>query len=120
MATKLAADFGEVGPYFQKQLETLLDLPTVGDVRGSHFMLCIENIADKKTKELLPAEVAIGNRIADAAQKRGLLVRPVGHYNILSPPLILTKEQIDWLVGVLREAISEVADDLKAGGHIGG
>ena len=81
-------------------------------------MLCIENIADKQTKEMLPAEVAIGNRIAQAAQKRGLLVRPVGHYNILSPPLILTRDQIDWLVGVLRESITEVADGLKAGGYL--
>jgi adenosylmethionine-8-amino-7-oxononanoate aminotransferase len=102
----------EVGPYLEQQLATLLDLPIVGDVRGKNFMMCIENVADKETKELLPAEVRIGNRIADHCQKRGLIVRPIAHLNVLSPPLILTKEQIDTLVAILRESITATMDDL--------
>jgi adenosylmethionine-8-amino-7-oxononanoate aminotransferase len=106
----------EVGPYFEKQLATLLDLPIVGDVRGSHFMLCVENVADPETKALFPDEVDIGQRIADHCQQRGLLVRPVYHLNILSPPLILTRDQIDSLVSVLRESIVATMDDLTRGG----
>ena len=102
----------EVGPYFEKQLATLLDLPTVGDVRGSHFMLCVESVANKETKALLPESVNVGERIARASEKRGLMVRPSGHLNILSPTLILTHEQIDELVATLRAAIIEVNDDL--------
>ena len=59
----------------------------------------------------------VGKRIADACQKRGVLVRPLGHLNILSPPLILTSSEIDRLVEVVREAIIEVADGLAAEGH---
>ena len=106
----------EVGPYLQQQLETLGDLDIVGDVRGSHFMMCVENVADKQTGELLAAEARVGNRIADAAQKRGVLVRPIGHLNVLSPPLILSREQVDTLVSVLRESIVEVMDDLTREG----
>jgi len=102
----------EVGPYLEQQLATLLDLPIVGDVRGKYFMMCIENVADKETKELLPDEVKIGNRIADHCQKRGLIVRPIAHLNVLSPPLILTKEQIDTMVAILRESITAAMDDL--------
>jgi adenosylmethionine-8-amino-7-oxononanoate aminotransferase len=102
----------EVGPYLEQQLATLLDLPIVGDVRGKNFMMCVENVADKETKELLPAEVKIGNRIADHCQKRGLIVRPIAHLNVLSPPLILTKEQIDSMVAILRESITAAMDDL--------
>ncbi len=102
----------EVGPYLEQQLATLLDLPIVGDVRGKNFMMCVENVADKETKELLPAEVRIGNRIADHCQKRGLIVRPIAHLNVLSPPLILTKEQIDTMVAILRESITAATDDL--------
>jgi adenosylmethionine-8-amino-7-oxononanoate aminotransferase len=102
----------EVGPYFETQLGTLHDLPLVGDVRGSHFMLCVENVADKETKELLPESVEIGRRIADRCEQRGVMVRPLGHLNVISPPLILTRDQIDTLVGVLREAILATADDL--------
>ena len=47
----------EVGPYLEEQLDTLRDLPIVGDVRGSHFMMCVENVADKETKALFAPEV---------------------------------------------------------------
>ncbi|MBM3583820.1 MAG: aminotransferase [Alphaproteobacteria bacterium] len=102
----------KVGPYFEQQLATLLDLPLVGDVRGKGFMMCIENVANKQTKELLPPEADVGGRIARHCQERGLIVRPLGHLNIMSPPLILTKEQIDFFVGTLREAIKLTQDDL--------
>jgi adenosylmethionine-8-amino-7-oxononanoate aminotransferase len=102
----------EMGPYLEKQLATLLELPLVGDVRGKCFMMCVENVANKATKELLPPEADVGGRIARHCQDRGLLVRPLGHLNILSPTLILTKEQVDFLVGTLREAIQRTQDDL--------
>lgn len=106
----------EVGPYFEKRLATLLDLPTVGDVRGSHFMLGVESVVSKETKEPIPDEAAIGSRIAQAAEKRGLIVRPLGHINVLSPTLILTTDQIDELVDKLRASIVEVVDDLVRDG----
>ncbi len=102
----------QLGPVFEKKLATLGDLPLVGDVRGSHFMLCVENVADKRTKALLPPEVEIARRVVEHCQRRGVLVRPLGHLNILSPPLVLDESQIDTLVGVLRESIGAAADDL--------
>jgi adenosylmethionine-8-amino-7-oxononanoate aminotransferase len=102
----------ELGPYFEKRLASLTDLPLVGDVRGSHFMLCVESVADKRTKELLPASFGIGKRIADHCEQRGLIVRPMGHLNVISPPLILTRDQIDELVDILGTSIRATADDL--------
>jgi adenosylmethionine-8-amino-7-oxononanoate aminotransferase len=80
-------------------------------------MLCVESVANKTTKVLLPPELSVGKRIADACQKRGVLVRPIAHLNVLSPPLILTTGEIDRLVDVLREGIIEVAGQLTAEGH---
>lgn len=105
-----------VGPHLETQLATLNDLEIVGDVRGSHFMMCVENLADKETKELFAPEVGVGGRVADACERRGLIVRPVAHLNILSPPLVLTVEQIDWMVDVIRESIVEVQNDLTSEG----
>jgi len=102
----------EVGPYFEERLRELLERPIVGDVRGSHFMMCIENVADKETKALLPKEAKIGQRIADHCQARGVLVRPLAHLNVLSPPLILTREQIDSMVEAIDESIRATMDDL--------
>ncbi len=102
----------DVGPYLEEQLASLLDYPIVGDVRGSHFMMCIENVANKETKALFPAEVAIGDRIAAHCQSRGVIVRPIAHLNVLSPPLILTRQQIDTMVEVLHDSIRATQDDL--------
>jgi len=102
----------EVGPYFEEQLATLGELPIVGDVRGKCLMMCIENVADQTTRELLPPQAHIGARIAAHCQERGLIVRPMGHMNVLSPPLILTRQQIDTLVATLRESIEASMDDL--------
>ena len=102
----------DVGPYLEAQLASLLEHPIVGDVRGSHFMMCIENVANKETKALLPAEVAIGDRIAAHCQSRGVIVRPIAHLNVLSPPLILTRQQIDTMVEVLHDSIRATQDDL--------
>ena len=87
-------------------------MPLVGDVRGSHFMLCVESVANKRTMELLPEGVGIGKRISDHCEKRGLVVRPLGHLNVISPPLILTRDEIDELVAILGASIEATADDL--------
>lgn len=106
----------KVGRYFEERLATLLDLPIVGDVRGSHFMMCVENVADKKTKALFDPEIDIGHRIAEHCQKRGLIVRPLGHLNVLSPPLVMTRAQVDETVAILREGIEATMDDLAREG----
>ncbi|EPJ43912.1 MAG: adenosylmethionine--8-amino-7-oxononanoate aminotransferase [Osedax symbiont Rs1] len=108
----------EMGAYFEAQVKTLSDLQIVGDVRGRKFMMCIENVADKKTKQLIDGDAKVGNRIADHCQERGLIVRPLAHMNVLSPPLTLTKEHIDFLVATLRESIEATTADLKAEGFL--
>ena len=110
----------KVGPYLEEQLATLRDLPIVGDVRGKRFMMCVENVADQETKALLPAEAAVGNRIAGHAQKRGVIVRPIAHLNVMSPPLTMTRRQVDELVGVLRESITETMGELRREGFWSG
>lgn len=104
----------EVGDYFEEQLQTLRDLPIVGDVRGRRMMACIEYVADKRSKKLLPDNLNISKRISDACEERGLMVRPIGHLNILSPPLILSRSEVDTMVDVLRDSVLSVAKDLKA------
>ena len=102
----------KTGPYFQERLKTLLDLPMVGDVRGSHMMCAVECVTNKKTKESPPAAWEVAFRIIRNAMERGLLVRPLGNTVILSPPLTITRKQIDEVVDMLGKAIRAVADEL--------
>ncbi|MBX2884497.1 MAG: aminotransferase [Granulosicoccus sp.] len=107
----------EIGPYFMEQLNTLRDLPTVGDVRGKFLMACIVNVANKETREEFPAEVDIGKRIALAAEELGLLIRPIGNLNVMSPPLTLTRDEVDELVNKLRNAMLNVIEGLRSEGY---
>ena len=110
---KILEHVKEVGPYFEKQLHTLRDLPIVGDVRGSHFMMCVEFVADKESKTHFPEEVDIGKRISNHADELGLMVRPIGHLNVMSPPLIMTREQVDFTVLTLRKSIEAAMVELQ-------
>ena len=114
---KICEHVRSAGPYFEQELAKLKALPLVGDVRGSHFMLCVENVANRETREPLPDEVNVGKRISNHCEARGLIVRPIGPLNVMSPPLIMTAAQIDELVAILRESIILTADELAREGH---
>jgi adenosylmethionine-8-amino-7-oxononanoate aminotransferase len=100
------------GKRFENTMKGLLDLDIVGDVRGSHFMIGIEFVADKASKQIFGDDIMIGKRVAREAQARGLVVRPLGHMAVLSPPLILTETQIDEVGAILRESIIAVQHQL--------
>ncbi|MEO5614743.1 MAG: aminotransferase class III-fold pyridoxal phosphate-dependent enzyme, partial [Cypionkella sp.] len=113
----LLANAAKVGAYFNTRLKALESLPLVGNVRGQGLMLCVENVANKTTKALLPDEVNESKRISDVAESLGLLVRPIGHLNVMSPPLIITEAEVDFVVDTLETAIRRVSDDLVREGH---
>ncbi|GAB2504698.1 aminotransferase [Microbulbifer agarilyticus] len=106
----------EVGAYFEQRLQTLRDLPLVGDVRGMRFMMCVENVADKNTKQLLPDELNIGKWISDRAEQNGLIVRPIVHLNVMSPPLTMSHNDVDFVVDKLGAAIEHTHHDLQKEG----
>jgi putrescine aminotransferase len=47
---------------------------------------------------------------------RGLLIRPMGHLIVFSPPLVISRSQIDEAVATLRQCMLEVQDDLRRDG----
>ncbi|CAN7296398.1 aminotransferase [Mesorhizobium sp. LjRoot246] len=106
----------QVAPYFQAQLKTLEELPLVGEVRGLGLMGCVECVADRESKDPLQLDKDVGKRIDAHCHELGLLVRPLINMCVMSPPLIITREQIDEMVGILREGISRTMDDLRREG----
>jgi adenosylmethionine-8-amino-7-oxononanoate aminotransferase len=109
----------DIGPYFIDELRRRLDRhEIVGDIRGSHFMIGIENVADRVRKNLFPAEAKIAYRIAAECQQRGLLVRPVRQVIILSPPLIWTRAVIDQAIDILDQGIAATVIGLHRDGFL--
>lgn len=100
------------GKMFETAMRGLSDLEIVGEVRGSHFMIGIEFVTDRASKTSFADEVEIGLKVSRAAQKRGLIARPLGNSLILSPPLIFTSEIIARTEAILRESIIAVTRDL--------
>ncbi len=107
-----------VGDYFEARLRELTEMPLVGDVRGKRMMMCVEYVADKTTKAHIPDEVNISKRISNLCEARGLLVRPMGHLDVMSPPLTMTKNDADFLVETMGAAINHVTDELVREGVI--
>jgi putrescine aminotransferase len=99
----------EMGAYLLKGLETLLDLPVVGEVRGRGLMLGIELVTDKETKE--PATdlgKALGARFVP---ETGVFVRNVFNALVLSPPFTFQREHCDAVVDALRTMLERSEPD---------
>ena len=113
----LLANATRMGALFQSRLKRLEELPLVGQVRGRGLMLCTENVADKATREPLPDGVNESKRISNAAEAMGLMVRPMAHLNVMSPPLTITEDEVDFIATTLEKAIRQVTDELVREGH---
>lgn len=83
--------------------------PIVGDVRGLGSMTGFEIVADRKTKE--PA-AGLARQIRDECARRGVLVTNVGgtygNVHKISPPLVITDEQLDFALRVIDESVALV------------
>ncbi|MEM7221982.1 MAG: aminotransferase [Pseudomonadota bacterium] len=112
----LMAHAQEIGPYMQTRLQELRDIPIVGDVRGLGLMACIECVISQEEQNPLMLDYEIGNRIDAHCQKLGLIVRPLINMCVLSPPLIVTKAEIDRIVEILRQGIELAMADVEREG----
>ena len=106
----------EVAPYFQQRLRELEEIPIVGDVRGMGLMACVECVISKESQDPLVLDYEIGSRIDRHCQALGLLVRPLINMCVMSPPLIITREQVDELVDKLRQGIEAAMEDVRREG----
>ncbi len=112
----LLAHAREVAPYFQSRLRDLASLPLVAEVRGLGLMACVECLTDKSSPFPTDRDIAIGLRIDAHCQASGLLLRPLDNQCVMSPPLIITRDQCDELAEALEKGIRLTMDDLTREG----
>jgi len=98
-----------VGQYFRTKLEELQQkYPVIGDVRGMGLMQALELVKDRQTKEPAPEATV---QLMERARENGLLIGKGGLYgNVirLSPPLNISKADVDEAVRLLDKSLSEV------------
>jgi adenosylmethionine-8-amino-7-oxononanoate aminotransferase len=101
---------------FRAMLESLRDIPIVGDVRGAGYFQAIELVKDPDTKESFSdaeAETLLRGFLSGELYRRGLICRaddrgdPVIQ---LSPPLIAGPQQFEEIEAVLRPVLTEAAE----------
>lgn len=97
----------EIGPYFHESAQSLLNLPIVGDVRGSHLMLGIDLVSDKASKAPIGLSEQAAAKVFKGCLERGVIVRPVGDRIILSPPLTITGDQCGELIGAVAGSVQD-------------
>lgn len=93
--------------WLQKRLQDFYDLPIVGDVRQAGFMVGIELVRNKKTKQPFAARERMGNRVIQRAKKKGVLLRPLGNVIVLMPPLAIRMPELKKLTEVTYQCIGE-------------
>ncbi|SDC46951.1 aspartate aminotransferase family protein [Niabella drilacis] len=95
-----------VGAAIMKRLEKMkAEHPIIGDVKGKGFLLGIELVRDKITKE--PFAEA-GTLVYQKAFQRGLAWIPAGHILRMSPPLIMDETYAMKGIDMIEDAISDV------------
>jgi 4-aminobutyrate aminotransferase len=102
---ELVANAAEVGDYLKRGLQKLMAKhECIGDVRGVGFMLGVEFVKDKTSRAPDPE---LRDRVEMAVFERGLILLGAGTNTIRwSPPLILTKENVDVALEIFDEAIA--------------
>jgi adenosylmethionine-8-amino-7-oxononanoate aminotransferase len=104
---------------FRATLEQLLDLPIVGDVRGTGYFYALELVKNKETRETFTdeeCETLLRGFLSPRLFERGLICRaddrgdPVVQ---ISPPLVATQAEFDEMTGILGETLAEAWEQIK-------
>jgi adenosylmethionine-8-amino-7-oxononanoate aminotransferase len=106
--------------YFHQALSQLLDLPIVGDLRGTGFFYALELVKDSETKQTFDdaeCEALLRGYLSPAFFDAGLICRaddrgdPVVQ---ISPPLVAGEAEMDEIVGILGDVLAEAQRRLRS------
>ena len=88
----------------------------LGDVRGLGLLLGVELVQDRRTREPFAVEQGMAFRFARACIEEGAAVYPgqsgadglLGDHALITPPLTISSQQVDDLVGVIDRALTRL------------
>ncbi len=107
----------ETGPYLKAKWESLASHPLVGEAKIVGMM---GSIALTPHKESRAKFAAVAGTVGFACRTRcfanGLVMRHVGDRLVISPPLVITKAEIDTLIERAIKSLDETLEQIKADG----
>ncbi|HEX3358422.1 MAG TPA: aminotransferase class III-fold pyridoxal phosphate-dependent enzyme, partial [Tepidisphaeraceae bacterium] len=87
-------------------LDALRELAHVGDIRQKGFMVGIELVKNKQTREPFDPKQRMGAEICQRIRKHGIILRPLGDVIILMPPLAMGVDDLQTIVSAVKSEIS--------------
>ena len=111
----LAGNAERVGAHLRDGLVSALGgHEFVGEIRGVGMLAAVEFVAERAGKRRFDPALKVGAKLSAAARQRGLITRAMPHGDILglAPPLVLTTDDADRIVGIMTAAVGDVADAL--------
>jgi len=106
-AEKLTEASAEKGAYLLAQLNELRSHPTVGDVRGIGLMCAVDLVKSKESKEPWGTRHDFIKGLGETVHNKGVLTRVWNQLNV-APPLVVTKDEIDRIVAIIDESLTEL------------
>tara|TARA_B100000029_G_C17602414_1_gene966278 strand:+ start:4014 stop:5393 length:1380 start_codon:yes stop_codon:yes gene_type:complete len=102
-----------IAPYFQKRMKEFEDHPLVGEVRGQGLLIGIELVKNKKTKELFNPTGNVGSICRDHCINNNIIMRAVRDGMMCSPPLTISKQEIDFCIEKFKISLDLTLNDVK-------
>jgi putrescine aminotransferase len=103
----------ETGPYMQERWATLGDHPLVGEARMIGLIGALELVRDKATRTPFDDVGTVGTRCRDACFRNNLVMRAVGDTMVVSPPLVISRDEIDELVSLARKSLDDTLAEIS-------
>jgi L-2,4-diaminobutyrate transaminase len=116
---KLVDAAASQGAYMHEQLQgAFADHPMVGDIRGFGLIGAVELVACRDRPRAFDPKLGIAGRVAKKAMQNGVITRALPSADTLafSPPLVVSRNEIDTLVGGVRDALDAIQQELKTDG----
>jgi len=108
--TKLVHSVQRKSERLARMLEELRPLPHVGDIRQKGFMVGIELVADKKSKEPFDPRRRESAAVCSRIRKHGVILRPLGDVIVLMPPPAMEIDDLNRIVAAVGEEVAGIAD----------
>jgi putrescine aminotransferase len=112
----------DTGPYLASQFAALAAHPLVGEAETCGLMGAIRLVRRKaqgdQPAEAFTSDKSVGMLCRGHCFGNGLIMRAVGDRMIIAPPLVMTRAQVDELMGLIRQCLDLTWADLQQRGWV--
>ena len=111
----LVSNSREMGEYLFGQLQRLREHEITGDIRGGLGLIAaVELVKDRDTKERFPASAGLAKKLPKLLYDRDLISFRAGDLISICPPLSINRDEIDFIVDALDDALGRISKELKS------